>query len=114
MWTTPIHGGAAPKSSKSDPHGSRERQSNGHQIDPQIPLRSHLFEALREKEAFYDDGEMWAALDGVFKDRKGNSITRKDLALWAHQYHNNRAESDTAGKPKKYELIDKVIEQIEG
>jgi hypothetical protein len=102
----------AQKSPKPD--NPRSAQRSGIQWIWTNRLLAYLFEALREKEAFYDDGEMWAALDGVFKDRKGNSITRKDLALWAHQYHNNRAESDTAGKPKKYELIDKVIEQIEG
>ena len=77
-------------------------------------LLAYLFEALREKEAICDDGEMWAALDGVFKDRHGDPITRKDLALWAHQYHNNKACEDEAGKPKKHQSIDQVIEEIEG
>ena len=57
---------------------------------------------------------MWAALDGVFKDRKGDPITRKDLALWAHQYHNNKSSANEAGKPKKHELIDRAIERIQG
>ena len=77
-------------------------------------LLAYLFETLREKEAFYDDGEMWASLDGVFRDRKGNPITRKDLALWAHQYHNNKAPGDEEGKPKNYDLIDTIIEKIQG
>jgi hypothetical protein len=77
-------------------------------------LLPYLFERLREKEAICDDGEMWAALDGVFKDRHGEAITRKDLALWAHQYHNNKACEDEAGKPKKHQSIDQVIEEIEG
>jgi len=103
---------AAQKSSKHD--RPRSAQRSGIQWIWANRLLAYLFEALREREAFYDDGEMWAALDGVFKDRKGNPITRKDLALWAHQYHNNRAESNTAGKPKKHELIDEAIGQIEG
>jgi hypothetical protein len=96
------------------PDKPRSSQRSGIQWIWTNRLLAYLFEALREREAFYDDGEMWAALDGVFKDRKGNPITRKDLALWAHQYHNNRAESDTAGKPKKHDLIDEAIGQIEG
>lgn len=77
-------------------------------------LLAYLFERLREKEAIFDDGELWAALDGVFKDRHGDPITRKDLALWAHQYHNNKGFEDEAGKPKKHELIDQVIEEFQG
>ena len=77
-------------------------------------LLAYLFEKLREEAAIYDDGEMWAALDGVFKDRHGNAITRKDLAQWAHQYHNNKACENEAGKPKKHESIDQVIKEIQG
>ena len=77
-------------------------------------LLAYLFEALREKEAICDDGEMWAGLDGVFRDRNGEPITRKDLALWAHQYHNNKSCEDQSGKPKKHELIDQIVEKIQG
>ena len=77
-------------------------------------LLAYLFETLREEEAICDDGEMWAALDGVFKDRHGAPITRKDLALWAHQYHNNKACEDEAGKPKKHESVDHLIKEIQG
>ena len=77
-------------------------------------LLAYLFETLREEEAICDDGEMWAALDGVFMDRHGKAITRKDLALWAHQYHNNKACEDEAGKPKKHESVDQVIKEIQG
>jgi hypothetical protein len=96
------------------PDRPRSPQKSGIQWIWSNRLLAYLFEALREREAFSDDGEMWAALDGVFKDRKGDPITRKDLALWAHQYHNNNAGPDTAGRPKKHELIDEAIEQIEG
>ena len=77
-------------------------------------LLAYLFEALREREAICDDGEMWAALDGVFRDRHGEPITRKDLALWAHQYHNNKASADEAGKPKNHEAVDQIIKEIHG
>ena len=92
----------------------RSSQKSGIQWIWSNRLLAYMFEELREREAFSDDGEMWAALDGVFKDRNGDPITRKDLALWAHQYHNNKAGPDAAGKPKKHELIDEIIEQIEG
>jgi hypothetical protein len=77
-------------------------------------LLAYLFETLRQKEAICDDGEMWAALDGVFMDKHGEPITRKDLALWAHQYHNNKAFGEEVGKPKKHELIDQAIERFQG
>jgi hypothetical protein len=77
-------------------------------------LLAYLFETLREREAIYDNGEMWAALDGLFRDRHGEPITRKDLALWAHQYHSNKSSGDEVGKPKKHELIDHVIERFQG
>jgi hypothetical protein len=77
-------------------------------------LLAYLFESLRESEAICDDGGMWAALDGVFTDRQGNAITRKDLALWAHQYHNNKSCGDELGKPKKHGMIDEKIERIRG
>ena len=57
---------------------------------------------------------MWAALDGVFADRRGEPITRKDLALWAHQYHNNKACAEETGKPKKHQAIDEILEEIQG
>lgn len=77
-------------------------------------LLAYLFEMLRKQEAICDDGEMWAALDGVFRDRNGEPITRKDLALWAHQYHNNKSCSEESGKPKKHELIDEIVGKIGG
>ncbi len=77
-------------------------------------LLPYLFEALCDKEAVDDDGELWAALDGVFRDRKGRPITRKDLGAWAYQYHNNKAPGDEAGKPKNHESIDEIIEKIQG
>jgi hypothetical protein len=77
-------------------------------------LLAYLFESLRENEAVEDEGAMWAAIDGVFTDRSGKTITRKDLALWAYQYHNNKVALDEQGKPKKHERIDSVIEQIHG
>ena len=77
-------------------------------------LLAYLFETLRKNEAICDDGEMWAALDGVFRDRNGEPISRKDLALWAHQYHNNKSCEDESGKPKKHELIDQIVRKIEG
>ena len=109
----PIHeDGAAQMGPKTDKLGFAER--SGIQWIWANRLLAYLFETLREKEAFNDDGEMWAALDGVFKDRKGDPITRKDLALWAHQYHNNKSPANEAGKPKKHELIDRTIERIQG
>jgi hypothetical protein len=77
-------------------------------------LLAYLFETLRQKEAICDDGEMWAALEGVFVDKHGEPITRKDLALWAHQYHNNKACGEEVGKPKKHALVDQAIERIQG
>lgn len=77
-------------------------------------LLAYLFEMLREEKAICDDGEMWAALDGVFRDRNGKPITRKDLALWAHQYRNNKSCEEDAGKPKKHEMIDQIVEKIRG
>ena len=77
-------------------------------------LLAYLFEVLREENAICDDGEMWAALDGVFRDRNGKPITRKDFALWAHQYRNNKSCEEEAGKPKKHEMIDQFIEKIRG
>jgi hypothetical protein len=77
-------------------------------------LLAYLFETLREREAICDDGEMWAALDGLFIDKHGEPITRKDLALWAHQYHNNKACGEEVGKPKKHEQIEQAIERIQG
>ena len=65
-------------------------------------LLAYLFETLREKKAICDDGEMWAALEGVFRDGNGKPITRKDLALWAHQYRNNKSREEQPGKPKKH------------
>lgn len=77
-------------------------------------LLAYLFEMLREEKAICDDGEMWAALDGVFRDRNGKPITRKDLALWAHQYRNNKSCEEEEGKPKKHELVDQIVEKIRG
>jgi hypothetical protein len=77
-------------------------------------LLAYLFETLREREAICDDGEMWAALEGVFVDKHGKPITRKDLALWAHQYHNNKACGEEAGRPKKHARVDQAIERIQG
>ena len=77
-------------------------------------LLAYLLETLREQGAICDDGEMWAALDGVFRDRNGEAITRKDLAVWAHQYRNNKSCGDGTGKPKKHELVDQIIEKIQG
>ena len=77
-------------------------------------LLPYLFEALRDEDAVGDDGELWAELDGVFRDKKGRPITRKDLGTWAYQYHNNKAPADEAGKPKNHELIDEIIEKIQG
>jgi hypothetical protein len=76
-------------------------------------LLAYLFETLLEKEAICSD-EVWAALDGVFADRRGEPITRKDLALWAHQYHNNKASAEETGKPKKHQAIDEILEEIQG
>lgn len=77
-------------------------------------LLAYLLETLREQGAICDDGEMWAALDGVFRGRNGAAISRKDLALWAHQYRKNKSCGDEAGKPKKHELVDQIIEKIKG
>jgi hypothetical protein len=77
-------------------------------------LLAYLFECLKAKEAIYDDGALWAALDGVFVDRNGRPITRKDLALWAHQYHNNKCGDEAQGRPQKHESIDQVVAAIQG
>lgn len=77
-------------------------------------LLAYLFETLLEKEAICAEDGMWAALDGVFADRRGKPITRKDLALWAHQYHNNKACAEESGKPKKRQAVDGILQEISG
>ncbi len=99
--------------------GSRTKQS-GPAVRPRIQwiwanrLLAYLFETLLEKEAICADDGVWAALDGVFADRHGEPITRKDLALWAHQYHNNKTSAEETGKPKKHQAIDEILEEIQG
>ena len=77
-------------------------------------LLAYLFVTLRQEKAIYDDGEMWAALEGVFRDRNGKPITRKDMALWAHQYHNNKSCEEGPGKPKEHDRIDQIVKKIRG
>ena len=107
-----IENGAPQKSPKAEkPARQSVRGSSGY---GQIACSPISLRRCAREEAICDDGEMWAALDGVFKDRHGDPITRKDLALWAHQYHNNKACEDEAGKPKKHESVDQVIKEIQG
>ena len=73
-------------------------------------LLPYLFEALREAQAICDDGQMWAALDGAFIDSHGRPVTRKDFAIWAHQYRVDNA----AGKPRNSEALDRIVNRLRG
>jgi hypothetical protein len=112
--------GLMPASDAGAPRKKMQRQDVRVLLRPRLQwawanrLLAYLFEMLREEKAICDDGEMWAALDGVFRDKNGKPITRKDLALWAHQYRNNKSCEEDAGKPKKHEMIDQIVEKIRG
>jgi len=112
--------GYMPASDTEAPHKKMQPQDVRVLVRPRLQwvwanrLLAYLFEMLREEKAICDDGEMWAALDGVFRDRNGKPITRKDLALWAHQYRNNKSCEEEAGKPKKHQLVDQIVEKIRG